>query len=273
MVDLAKIKQKLNELQNAGGSRGGSRKLWKPQDGTHMVRVLPYSKKNGGDPFVELFFYYFINPACIAPYKMGKPDPVREFQMRLYEEGSAESKALAKKLWPKDKTYAPIIVRGKEDQGVLWFGFNRFNASKLYEKFVDGDFGDITDPETGFDVKVIVSQPQGRMFKNIDVEVRPKSSPLASSLDEAKKIVDSIPDLMTEVFADRFKTYEEIKSSFEAWMASGARDDRTDAPARAQDQSEAKAERPVSKSSPASSAIDSIDKAFDDLLGDSGAND
>ena len=58
-----------------------------------------------------------------------------------------ESYELAKKLYPKMRAYAPVIVRGEEDKGSSYLVFRKdWYISLLLNIMLDEDYGDITDP-------------------------------------------------------------------------------------------------------------------------------
>ena len=134
-IDFDAIRRKLNKLS---GQNSRQNVMWRPQEGEeHTVRLLSFPD-NDGQPFKERWFYYNIgnNPGLLAPYQFGNPDPIQELITKLRDDGSKESYELAKKLYPKMRCYAPVVVRGEEEKGVSgntrmvaakWLcGFNRF---------------------------------------------------------------------------------------------------------------------------------------------------
>tara|TARA_Y100000310_G_scaffold343658_1_gene452314 strand:+ start:3585 stop:4373 length:789 start_codon:yes stop_codon:yes gene_type:complete len=214
-INLDAIKSKLSQL--TGNSQPRSQTFWKPDIGDHVVRLLPFVD-NDGQPFKERWFYYDIvdGPGILAPVKMGKPDPVSEFAQKLYKDGSSSSKELAKKLRPKMRAYAPVVVRGQEEKGVRLWAFGTMVYTGLLRLFVDEDYGDITDPKAGFDVKVSVSQVPGRKWPQTDVTARPRPSALSENASESTKWLDSIPEL-NDIYV--LKSYDEIKSVLDNWAA------------------------------------------------------
>ena len=123
-LDFDAIKRKLDKLSGNNTSRNV---MWKPTEGEkHSVRLLSFPD-NDGQPFKELMFYYNIgnNPGLLAPYQFGKSDPIQELITKLRDEGSKESYELAKKLYPKMRCYAPVVVRGEEEKGVRLWAFGK----------------------------------------------------------------------------------------------------------------------------------------------------
>jgi len=213
-IDLDAIRRKLNQLS---GQNTKKNSMWRPVEGEeHTVRILSFPD-NDGQPFKERWFYYNIgnNPGLLAPYQFGKDDPIQELINKLRDDGSKESYELAKKLYPKMRCYAPVVVRGEEDKGVMLWSFGKMVYQSLLNIMLDEDYGDITDPIEGRDVKVICTKAPGRMWASTEVRPRGKSSKLTESTTEAKKMLDSIPSL-DELFT--LKTYEELEKIVNDWL-------------------------------------------------------
>ena len=213
-IDLDAIRNKLNQLS---GNNSRRNTMWRPQEGEEAtVRVLSFPD-NDGQPFQERWFYYNIgnNPGLLAPYQFGKPDPIQELINKLRDDASKESYELAKKLYPKMRCYAPVVVRGEEDRGVRLWSFGKTVYQSLLNIMLDEDYGDITDPKTGRDVKVICTKPPGRMWATTEVRPRGKQAPLAET-KQAKEWLSNIPaldDLYT------IKTYEELEKIVNDWLS------------------------------------------------------
>ena len=50
-IDLKKMREKLEKLQNKGGNRS---MFWRPSDGEQTIRIVPTAD---GDPFKEYWFH------------------------------------------------------------------------------------------------------------------------------------------------------------------------------------------------------------------------
>ena len=213
-IDFDAIRKKLNQLSGNNSRRDT---MWRPQEGEeHTVRILSFSD-NDGQPFKERWFYYNIgnNPGLLAPYQFGKPDPIQELINKLRDEGSKESYELAKKLYPKMRSYAPVIVRGEEDKGVRLWSFGKTVYQTLLNIMLDEDYGDITDPLDGRDVKVICTKAPGRMWATTEVRPRGKSSKLADSDKKITEWCDNVPNL-DDLYTS--KSYEELEGIVNAWL-------------------------------------------------------
>ncbi len=213
-IDLDAIRNKLNQLSGQNSRRNTN---WRPQEGEESnVRILSFPD-NDGQPFKERWFYYNIgnNPGLLAPYQFGKPDPIQELITKLRDDASKESYELAKKLYPKMRCYAPVVVRGEEEKGVRIWAFGKTVYQSLLNIMLDEDYGDITDPNAGRDVKVVCTKPPGRMWATTEVRPRGKQSPLSEDASKAKDWLGSIPSL-DDMFT--LKSYEELEKLVNDWL-------------------------------------------------------
>ena len=255
-IDFDAIRKKLDKLSGNNQNRSST---WKPTEGEeHSVRLLSFPD-NDGQPFKELWFYYNIgnNRGMLAPYQFGKPDPIQELITKLREEGSKESYELAKKLYPKMRTYAPVIVRGEEDRGVRIWGFGKIVYQALLGLMLDEDYGDITDPATGRDIKVLCTKQPGKRWATTEVRPRGKQSSLSDNTSQSQQWLGDIPDVMNLY---QCKSYDELSKIVNDWING---DDMEN------DTSNQETTRQGGKApSTVSSGYKSLDDAFADLVDD-----
>ena len=255
-IDLDAIRKKLNQLSGNSSRRNT---MWRPQEGEEMtVRILSFPD-NDGQPFKELWFYYNIgnNPGLLAPYQFGKPDPIQELINKLRDDGSKESYELAKKLYPKMRSYAPVVVRGEEDKGIRLWAFGKTVYQSLLNIMLDEDYGDITDPSEGRDVKVVCTKPPGRMWATTEVRPRGKQTPLSTDSDQSKSWLDGIPSL-DEMYT--CKTYEELEKLVNDWLNGEDSSENEDLGTAHQSSDDSN-----SSTSPKNTKYKSLDDAFADL--------
>jgi len=215
-INIDAIRNRLNKLNGQTKNRTLS---WKPKEGEdHTVRLISFGNEDG-TPFKDLYFYYNIGSqrGLLAPYQFGKPDPIQELITKLRDDKSKESYELAKKLYPKMRTYAPVIVRGEEDKGVQIWGFGKTVCQGLYGIMLDEDYGDITDPLTGRDIKVICTKQPGKKWAMTEVRPRGKESKLSSSDKQAQEWINNIPNL-DDMF--ELKSYDELSKIVNDWIMS-----------------------------------------------------
>ena len=177
-MDINSIKQKLDALQSKST---GTQKtdystiFWRPTVGKQQIRIVP-SAFNSKNPFTELKFYYGItNKVMISPLNFSDKDPIALFAQKLREgEYNKENYVLAKKLDPKTRVFAPVIVRGEEDKGVRLWQFGKLVYEELLSLAVDEEIGDYTDVSSGRDLTVETVGPEstGTQYNKSSVRVR-----------------------------------------------------------------------------------------------------
>ena len=249
-IDFEAIRKKLNQLSGTNSRKSLS---WRPVEGEDAtVRLLSFPD-NDGQPFQERWFYYNIgnNPGLLAPYQFGNPDPIQELINKLRDDGSKESYELAKKLYPKMRCYAPVVVRGEEDKGVRIWSFGKTVYQSLLNIMLDEDYGDITDPEDGRDVKVVCTKAPGRQWATTEVRPRPKATPLGSATD-VKNWTSSLPNV-DEFFT--LESYEKLENIINNWLNDG-----TEEQEEVEHRTETKA-----KNTDTGKTFNKIDDAFADL--------
>lgn len=268
------------KLDNLSGNNKKSSSSWKPKEGEeYTIRLLSFPA-NEGQPFKELWFYYNIgnNPGLLAPYQFAKADPIQDLISKLREEGTKESYELAKKLYPKMRCYAPVVVRGEEDKGVQLWAFGKQVYQSVLGIMLDEDYGDITDPESGRDVKVRCFKPAGKKYSETEVMPRGKASVLSTNVAQAKQWLGNIPDV-SNLF--EVKSADELSKIVNDWINGGAPDsDGTlhgpvSSSSSVKDEDETPAPPPKSSNNPAvpntvtkTKNFKSLDDAFSDLMED-----
>ena len=213
-IDFEAIKRKLERLS---GNNRSQNVMWKPQpDEESQIRLLSFPD-NDGQPFKELMFYYNIpgQRGLLAPSQFGERDPVQELINKLRDEGTKESYDMAKKLYPKMRVYAAVVVRGEEDKGVQLWGFGKLVYQKLLGIMLDEDYGDITDPIDGRDIKVICTKPPGQQWAKTEILPRGRSSVLSKDNKQGKVWLQNIPDV-GGIF--KTKSYDELSKIVNDWL-------------------------------------------------------
>ena len=113
------------------------------------------------------------------------------------------------------RTYAPVIVRGEENQGVKFWGFGKTVYQELLSIIADPDYGDITDVAEGRDVKVICTKAPGRMWATTEVRPRGRSSKLSNNDSQITEWTKNIPSL-NDMY--ELKTYAELEKIVNDWL-------------------------------------------------------
>jgi len=208
------IQKKLAQLQ---ASSNRNNLLWKPEPGKNTIRIVPYQHQSDY-PFLELYFYYDLgNKTFLSNQTFGEADPIVEFCEDLKATGIKEDWQLSRKLEPKMRTYVPIIVRGKEKEGVKFWGFGKEIYQELLSITADPDYGDITDLKAGRDADVVYLTPKeaGNQYGSTKVRVKPNISEATDDPEVEKAVLEDQPNIY-DVFKKR--SYDELKEALERWL-------------------------------------------------------
>ncbi len=213
-MDINSIRKRLNQLQTTNNRTSN---LWKPQPGKQVIRVLPY-KHNKDNPFIELFFHFGLNnKTYLSPITFGRPDPIEEFAQKLKTSGNREEYQMARKLEAKMRTFAPVIVRGEETQGVRFWGFGKTVYQELLSVIADPDYGDITEAVNGRDVSVefITAEESGASFPKTTIRVKPNQTPIVEDKAQLENFLENQKDI-TELYQEL--SYEELTEVLNQWL-------------------------------------------------------
>ena len=217
-IDLEAIKRRVAEL--SGIKKTSSVQMWKPGLGEYKIRCLPWKNAAEGQPFMERWFYYIgENAGLLAPNQFGKPDPINDLIRKLYSSGKPDDRTLAKKLQPKMRCYAPVIVRGEEDKGVQVWSFGKIVYQRMLGFFLDEEVGDILDPSQGFDLKVTISKAPGKQFNDTMVDPARRPSKLHDDQKVAAGWLEAVPNI-DDMY--RLKSTQEIEAVLNSWLNGGA---------------------------------------------------
>ena len=213
-MDLNAIKNRLNQLQTTNNRTSN---LWKPQPGSQVVRIVPY-KFNADNPFIELYFHYDLGGKnYLSPISFGRPDPIEEFSQRLKTTGSKDDYNLGRKLEAKMRTFAPVIVRGEESEGVKFWGFGKTVYQELLSIIADPDYGDITDPKNGRDITLEfkTAEETGASFPSTSIRVKPNQTPITEDSNILERIKDTQKEI-TDIYQEL--SYEDLTNVLNEWL-------------------------------------------------------
>ena len=222
-MDLNAIKSRLSQLQT---SNNRTSNLWKPQPGNQIVRIVPY-KFNKDNPFIELYFHYDLGGKnYLSPISFGRPDPIEEFAQKLKGTGSKDDYRLGRKVEAKMRTYAPVVVRGEESQGVKFWGFGKTVYQELLSIIADPDYGDITDPVNGRDVAVVfkTAEETGKSFPSTSIRVKPNQTPITEDASLLETLTESQKNI-TEIYQEQ--SYEDLTQALNDYLNGGSSSEET----------------------------------------------
>ena len=213
-MDISLALKRFSSLQT---NTKKSDSIWKPANGKSQIRLVPY-KFNRDNPFIELYFHYNINnKTYLSPISFGRPDPIVEFAEKLKRTGDTDDWKAGKKMEPKLRTFAPVIVRGKENEGVKFWGFGKTVYQDILGYIADPDYGDITDPHSGRDIvlEVVSAEESNAAYPTTTIRVKPATSKILPDAEAVTELLNAQKDI-TELYSEL--SYAELKSVLENWL-------------------------------------------------------
>jgi hypothetical protein len=255
-INIDAIKNKLQALQTKTSKQEN---LWKPAPGVHQIRIVPYVH-NRENPFLELYFHYnFSGKTILSPISFGKADPIVEFAEKLKSTGNKDDWKMGRSLEPKMRCYVPILIRGKESEGIKFWGFGKNVYQEILGFITDADYGDITDPMNGRDIAVEFKSKEqtGKDFPETSIRVKPNVTVMTDS-KEVLEMIKNQPKI-TELFKEY--TYDEIEVILQNWLTPS--DDKATEPENTE-----KAGKQAAMKSETTSAnkVEDVASAFDALF-------
>ena len=224
-MDINAIKSRLNQLQNTSSTANA---FWKPQPGKSQIRITPYNE-NKDNPFVELFFHYSLvpNKTVLSPLSFGRPDPVQQFADKLKSSGDKDEWIQGKRIEPKMRTFAPVIVRGEESEGVKWWGFGKTVYQELLGIIADPDYGDISDVMTGRDIVVErqTAAEAGNQYGKTTIRVKPNQTALVEDAILSDNLLKNQPNII-ELYSE--PSFDELKGHLQGFLNPNAVEETTE---------------------------------------------
>ena len=196
-IDMELMRRKLATLR---GDNDGNSVWFKPDEGDTDIRIVPM---NDGDPLKEMFFHYNVGEhrgGILCPKRnFGEHCPVCEFASQLWREGSdnndEESKKLAKSLFVRTRYFSPVVVRGREDEGIKVYGYGKMAYELLLGYILDPEYGDVTDIQEGTDITLTYTKPtKPGAYPQTNLKMRRNTSPLLEDSDAIPALLDGLPE-------------------------------------------------------------------------------
>jgi hypothetical protein len=218
-MDLSLIKSKLDSFQSKGQSKDKidySKIFWKPKVGKHNVRIVP-SKFNKSTPFREIYFHYgYTKGPILALTNWGEADPIVEAAQKLRKSDNPDHWQMAKKITPKMRVFAPVIVRGEEGSGVRLWEFGKEIYTQLMNIAMNEDYGDYTDIQDGRDfvVEAVEAEIAGRKGVRCVLTPRVKTTPITDDATALATYLEEQPDIFA---INKKHTYESLNEIFQKW--------------------------------------------------------
>ena len=222
-INIEAMRAKLEQSKNGKKAGGKNSTMWKPQAGAQHIRILPTAD---GDPFREFHFHYNVgkNPGIYCNKRNdGGECPICDFASKLWREGTETDdqnlKNEAKKLFARKRYYSPVLVRGNESEGVKIWAYGKTAYETLLGYVLDPDYGDITDPQTGTDIKLTYTLASGPgAFPKTALQPRRRPSILCDdAVGNCEELLDSVP-VIDNLFER--KTVDEVQALLDGYLSS-----------------------------------------------------
>ena len=220
-MDLNLAKQKLAAAQNKGGQQREkidyTKIFFKPKPGKYVVRILP-NKYDKAWPIREVQFHYgFSKGPILALSNWGEADPIADFAKTLRKSSDKEDWQLAKKIEPKSRYFAAVIVRGEEHLGARLWEFGKLTNDQLVGIAADEDYGDFTDITDGRDFTIEATEDiiAGRKGIKCNIRVKPRTTPISEDGALVEKLLNEQPDILG---INRKYTYDQLKDILTKWL-------------------------------------------------------
>lgn len=236
-----KMLARKKKLEEKGSGNG----LIFPKEGTLRMRI----KSPGDDQELGMEVVQFYIPGVggvISPATFDEPCPFMEKYEELKQSKDEDDKELAKRLIPRRRyVIGGIIYKDDKGTGVDYEGQNRgvLIAGAVYQDIIDlyldeDEAGDMTDPVTGYDIKITRSG-SGKFDTTYSVrQCKP------SKLD--KKYRSDLD--LEKIVRDQIKPYDELEEELNKFLNEAPDDgDEDDAPKKKKKSSVDKAKKKKKK--------------------------
>ncbi len=234
------IREKLAKQSKNSQNSENNKMRWSPKEGEkYTVRIVPY--QHGADPFTELHFHYNIGknimcPKATFPGDNTKRCAIDEFAQELLAEAKKskeknnESWEQFKLLSPRPRPHCPILIRGKESEGVKFWGMPMKTYNTIGKYFLNPQWGDLSDPIDGRDIEVEAIKQNNEKYASPSITPSPNKTKMITTGNvkednkKAAEIITSVPEIYS-VF--EIPSYEDTKAVLEQYLAKGNQEETT----------------------------------------------
>jgi hypothetical protein len=213
-----------------------------------------------------LYFHYDLGGRTyISPISFGRPDPVEEFADKLKSSGNRDDWRLGKKLEAKMRTFAPVLVRGAENDGVKFWGFGKTVYQELLSIITDPDYGDIADAKNGRDVVVEfkTAEETGKSFPTTAIRVKPNQTPISEDSKLMETTLENQVNL-NEVYNEL--SYDDLTNVLNEWLNPSEGEGNTGNSTNGEMKREETVETVAKETLKQTTTVDDASSAFDELF-------
>lgn len=224
---LESLNAELNKISNQDSGKRGDDRFWTPTvdkagNGYAVIRFLPPSSDEDV-PFIRLYDHGFQGPTGLwyienSLTTIGKPDPVSEYNSKLWNTGLESDKETARKQKRRLHFISNIYVisdsGNPDNEGkVFLYKYGKKIFDKLNEamnpQFEDEEAVNPFDMWQGANFKLKIRQVDG--YRNYDRSEFDEPGPLKDDDEQLEKIWKKQHSLKEFVDVSNFKTYEQLQ--------------------------------------------------------------
>lgn len=199
-INMELMRKKLAILRGEGKRDAGDSIFFKPDEGDQDIRIVP---ANDGDPLKEIHFHYNVGDhkgGILCPKRnFGERCPICDFASAVWKDAAEtndeEAKKLAKSLFVRARYFSPVVVRGREAEGVKVYGYGKKAYELLLGYILDPEYGDVTDAHEGTDITVTYTKPTTPgAYPQTSMKMRRNTSTLLEDTEAIPALLDRMPD-------------------------------------------------------------------------------
>lgn len=162
-TNIGAMKKQAAKVREEAANRGNiDTQQFKASNGSNLVRILPPWSEEGF--FYKDYWVHFIEttdnegksvtrPVLCIQKEQGKKCPACEYRAQLNKSSDESDKELAKKFRYSHRYTMQIIDQNNPDKGILLWSVSAKMMEEILKWFEKEDWGDITDPEEGYDLE------------------------------------------------------------------------------------------------------------------------
>jgi len=189
-TDLTKVKEKYDQISTG--------QFWSPKEGTNEIRILPPYGESGYF-FREVDMHFGVgqrNESFVCTRAEGGKCYACDKLEELRSSEDPKKVNLARKFVPRHRVLYNIVDLAEPSKGVRIFSSGVSIFKDILSYFADPDWGDLTDPEEGYNLKII--REGTGLDTSYRVQARKNPSPIAdpewlSQLHDLDSVVQLLP--------------------------------------------------------------------------------
>jgi hypothetical protein len=213
VVGRADLDAMLADRDEDEAERGAGVRFFTVPVGRTYVRILPPHEEANGRTIVKGGVHWIggRSISCPAAFRVADECWLCNRAQELYDSGNEDDRKEAAALAMRVRFHANIVTPNDLDTGIQVWEFGRQVYDQIMRYIADPDYGDISDPEDGYDL-IVEREGSGRKTR---YNIRARKSPSALAPDVIA-LIEEDPDSLKDLRNLRpFLTDEEMQAGYE----------------------------------------------------------